>query len=171
MPVMTVEQVMKARLQCHQALKKHGYDPALQISSKEQFIQVAQDVFSDLPHEVPGNIGLHVYNGTGGMFVGLLERIGDDGLRQTIIREVNQDDPDPSRYRAGNRYPGKLTAGQHSLLVLRSGCTTADISELGRIETGRTKYTDPAGLPDFMKSAAARGLFIGSRHAQLSANT
>jgi hypothetical protein len=82
---------------------------------------------------------------------------------------VNQDDPDPQRWRGPNRYPGKLTAGKVSLLVLRSGCTTADIGELGRIARGSTKFTDPAGMPDFMKSAAARGLYVGSRHLRQAA--
>jgi hypothetical protein len=53
------------------------------------------------------------------------------------------------------------------MLVLRSGCTTADISELGRIATGHTKYTNPESYPDFMKSPAARGLYLGARFAQV----
>lgn len=165
MAVMTIPQVKEARIKAYKALEKHGYDPSLQIKSKEEFIKVAQDVFSDIHHERPGVIGLHVYNGTGGMFVSLLERIRDDSLRSEIIKEVNQDDRSPNRRPSTNRYPGKLTAGNVSMLVLRSGCTTADISELGRIEGGRTKYTHPDALPDFMKDPAARGLFIGSFYA------
>src|SRR6188474_1622540 len=91
MAVMTIPQVKQARQQAFDALKKHGYDPNLQIQSKEQFITVAKDIFSDMHHEQPGVIGLHVYNGTGGMFVSLLERIADDKLRGEIISEVNKD--------------------------------------------------------------------------------
>ena len=165
MAVMTIPQVKQARQQAYDALKKHGYDPNLQIGSKEQFIQVAKDVFSDMHHERPGVIGLHVYNGTGGMFVALLERIKDDALRGAIIKEVNQDLKDPNVPSSSNRYPGKLSAGALSMIVLRSGCTTADISELSRIASGKTKYTDPGSYPDFMKSPASRGLFLGSRFA------
>jgi len=165
MAVMTISQVKQARQQAFDALKRKGYDPNIQIQSKEQFVKIAKDIFSDLPQEVRGTIGLHVYDGTGGMFVGLLERIKDDTLRQSIIDEVTQDDKDPARHRSTNRYPAKITAGATSLLILRSGCTSADIRELGRIASGSTKFTDPAGLPDFMTSPAARGLFIGSRFA------
>ena len=164
MAVMTIPQVKAARIKAYEALEQKGYDPNLQIKSKEEFIKVAQDVFGDMHHERPGVIGLHVYNGTGGMFVSLLERIRDDSLRTEIIKEVNQDDRGPGRRPSSNRYPGKLSAGAVSMLVLRSGCTTADISELGRISSGRTKYTHPDALPDFMKTPSARGLFIGSLH-------
>lgn len=163
MAVMTIPQVKQARQQAFDALKRHGYDPNLQIGSKEQFVQIAKDVYSDLPRERQGVIGLHVYDGTGGMFVALLERIKDDTLRNSIIHEVNQDANDASNPPGSNRYPGRLSAGAVSLLVLRSGCTTADIAELGRIATGHTKYTDPGSYPDFMRSPAARGLYLGSR--------
>ncbi len=170
MAVMTIPQVKQARQMAHDALKKHGYDPNLQIGSKEQFMEVAKDVFSDAHHERPGVIGLHVYNGTGGMFVALLERVKDDGLRNSIIKEVNQDDKNPANPPSSNRYPGKLTSGGVSMLILRSGCTTADISELGRISSGTTKYTDPASYPDFMKSPSSRGLFLGSKFATFVRN-
>ena len=123
-------------------------------------------MYAGMRQQERGAVNLHVHDGTGGMFVALLERIGDDTLRNDIIREVNQDDPSIDRYRNQNRYPGKITAGDASLLVLRSGCTTADIHDLGKIANGRTKYTNPAGLPDFMKSPAARGLYLGSRFSQ-----
>jgi hypothetical protein len=166
MAVMTIPQVKQARQQAYDALRRHSYDPNLQIASKEQFVRVATDVFSDMAHERPGMIGLHVYNGTGGMFVALLERIKDDALRNAIIREVNTDASDASHPRGENRFPAKLTAGATSMMVLRSECTTLDISELGRIASGHTKYTDPASYPDFMKSPAARGLYLGSRFAR-----
>jgi hypothetical protein len=165
MAVMTIPQVKQARQKAYDALKDKGYDPNIQIESKEQFVKIAKDIFGDMPQEVRGTIGLHVYDGTGGMFVGLLERIKDDTLRNAIIDEVTKDDPDPSRHRSTNRYPTKITAGAVSLLILRSGCTGADIRELSRIGSGNTKFTDPLGLPDFMKSPAARGLFIGSKFA------
>lgn len=165
MAVMTIAQVKQARQKAYDALQEHGYDPKIQIETKEQFVKIVKDIFGDLPQEVRGTIGLHVYDGTGGMFVGLLERIKDDTLRQAIIDEVTRDDPDPGRHRSTNRYPAKVTAGATSLLVLRSGCTTADIRELGRIASGNTKFTDPLGLPDFMKNPAARGLYIGSKYA------
>lgn len=165
MAVMTVPQVKQARQKAFDALKREGYDPNLQIQSKEQFIAVARDVFSKEHHEQPGVIGLHVYNGTGGMFVALLERVQDDALRNALIAEVNQDYRGPEAKPGPNRYPGKLSAGAVSMIVLRSGCTTSDIATLGRIATGSTKYTDPASYPDFMKSPAARGLFLGSKFA------
>lgn len=168
MAVMTIKQVHDARQAAYDRLKAAGYDPALQITSKRQFIEVAEDMYEGMWQQEAGAVNLHVHDGTGGMFVALLERIRDDGLRAEIIKEVNQDDPDPSRHRSTNRYPGKVTAGDVSLLVLRSGCTTSDISTLGRIANGNTKFTNPAGLPDFMKTPAARGLYIGSLYAQSS---
>ena len=51
------------------------------------------------------------------------------------------------------------------MLVLRSWCTTQDIKELGRIADGNTKYSNPDGMPDFMKIPAARGLYLGSKFA------
>ncbi len=164
MAVMTIPQVKEARQMAADALKRHGYSPTLQIQAKEEFVKVVKDVFSDVHHEQPGVIGLHVYNGTGGMFIGLLERVQDDGLRNAIIKEVTALDNDPARVGGTNRYPAKISAGQTSLMLLLSGCTTSDISELGRIASRTTKFTDPDGMPDFMKSAAARGLYVGSRY-------
>lgn len=164
MAVMTISQVKEARQACYDRLQEKGYDPQLQITSKAQLIEVIKDVFEGIPAEQPGVIGLHVYDKTGGMFISLLERVADDALRMEVIKEVNQNDT--SRKGSSNRYPGKITAGDVSLLVLRSGCTTADISELGRTETSKTKFNDPAGMPDFMKTPAARGIFVGSAHLQ-----
>ena len=110
MAVMTIPQVKEARIKAYKALEKHGYDPNLQIKSKEEFIQVAQDVFSDIRHERPGVIGLRVYNGTGGMFVSLLERIRDDALRAEIIKEVNQDDRSPNRRPSASSWPPRFSA-------------------------------------------------------------
>lgn len=165
MAVMTIDQVRQARQAAYDKLKREGYDPGLQITSKAQLIEVAKDMYDGMYQQERGAVNLHVHDGTGGMFVALLERIKDDALRAEIIKEVNQDDPTPGRHRSDNRYPGKITTGDVSLLVLRSWCTTQDIKTLGNIASGRTKYTDPRSLPDFMKTPAARGLYLGSLYA------